>query len=278
MKNHAINFINQSQKITLKPPSTPLAINILFCYSNKVLNETYLDHDQIMNDNNSLCDFTRDILNQNSILYDINIVNVCTIEVDDLQNTPASWSFPTSSIALLNSYVQGNLLQVNDLKELFSATVIVFETFFTSDISDVTAMSYTTGITSTPEACLCLCRSLVTVDKDTFDISPLILAHELGHLMGCRHPVGQFTTFESQYAGSYGHGILQNPRAPYDKIHNPFEYGDIMSYSNDRVYYYSNPTRFPYPEPYLDIAGGVVGVSEAYKIVEENLPKLAGIF
>jgi len=251
------------KKCTLKPPLTTLTIEILFCYSNKVLSETYLNQDQIINDNNSLCNFTKDILNQNSIHYDINIVNACTIDIDNLQNTSASWVFPTNAIALLNSYVQGNLLQVNDLKELFNATVIVFEIFFVSDISDIMAISYKTGITSANEVCLCLCRSLLAGGKDTFEISPLILAHELGHLMGCRHPVGQLTNFEEQYAGSYGHGILQNPREPYDRIHNPFEYGDIMSYSNNRVYYYSNPTTFPYPEPYLDVAGGVVGVSEA---------------
>lgn len=70
----------------------------------------------------------------------------------------------------------------------------------------------------------------LALGKNTFDVSPLLLAHKLGYLMAYQHPLGQ------------------------------------------------NTTHFPYFNPYQDSAGGVIGKSEAYKLVESNLPKLAVIF
>lgn len=112
-------------------------------------------------------------------------------------------------------------------------------------MQSLTGLSYTIGISNANEACLCICRSSKAFLKLNIELSPIILSHELGHLMGCRHSLEESETFEQKYAGSYGHAILKDPKLPYDKQTNPAEYGDIMSYANNVVLYYSNPNHFP---------------------------------
>ncbi|XWO14261.1 Metallo-peptidase family M12 [Candidatus Hepatincola sp. Pdp] len=282
MKNDIIKH-QQGKPLFLKKDlynnPTPLTINILFCYSKEVLMNTYMMMpNRIIDDNNKLCLETQDIFNNNAPQYLTRVINAGTIQVDNLQNEPSSFIFPSGTQTLLNNYVNGQYPNVNALRVQYNATIVVFEIFFASNTQDLVGLSYQTGINAVAESCLALCRSSKAFPNNNYQLSPIILAHELGHLMGCNHSIEEGTIFENQYAGSYAKAILQDENKPYDADTNPANYGDIMTYASNVVLCYSNPTIFPYPEPYTNVAGGVVGVSEAYKVVQTNLPKLAGIF
>lgn len=266
-------------KNTMYNNPTPLEIRILFCYSKEVLMNTYMGNHLIINgDNDSLCAYTKDVFNWNTTKYNVNITNIYTVQIHDLQNNPNSFLYSVGSRELLDDYVNGKYPAINALRNQYNATVVVFETFFVPPTTELKGLSYKTDITSNNEACLCLCRSSSAYRKMNTHLSPTILAHELGHLIGCRHSLEEGEYFEQQYAGSYGHAILKDPTKTYDAKNNPAEYGCIMSYASTVVPLYSNPTKFPYPNPHENTAVGVSGVSEAYKVVEENLPKLAGVF
>jgi len=106
-----------------------------------------------------------------------------------------------------------------------------------------------------------------------------ILAHEFGHLMGCLHPhdlrggVKNQPGFDNTSPNTNNHGDCI-----IDTYTGKIVTGTIMSYVEQPILYYSNPTIFKYPAPYQNVACGLKGVSEAYKTVNNNIQKLAGIF
>lgn len=58
-------------------------------------------------------------------------------------------------------------------------------------------------------------------------------------------------------------------------------FGTIMvsKISTDKqILYYSNSNLFRYPSPVQNTPCGVAGISENYKIIEKNLPRLAATF
>ncbi|UQY79828.1 Zinc-dependent metalloprotease family protein [Candidatus Hepatincola sp. Av] len=259
-----------------------LEIKVLFCYSPEVLANTYRDLSQLKSDNQELCQILEDIFQNNIITYNVSVLMVDNIEVKELQ-TQWCLHFPSLTPTQLNYLVKspssqswykrlkfGSLPQ--DLLELQNnafATVVVLETVIQD--SSIVGVSAKIGITNSQEAFIGIGRSLNIKGQLTCVLDKILLAHECGHLMGCRHPRGVGGRgFDNTPGNNHGHCLLDTS--------GNIVAGTIMSYARDAILYYSNPNIFKYPAPYQNMPCGVVGESEAYKTVNNNVQKLVGIF
>ncbi|UQY79830.1 Metallo-peptidase family M12 [Candidatus Hepatincola sp. Av] len=264
-----------------------LEIRVLFCYSPEVLSYTYYNFQHLQEDNQEICFFTQDILRRNITTYNVTVNMINTVKVDNLQQQysityPCLTHKQADDLALctLQQSMQNNdpaklgILPTHllRLKNANNATVLVLQVVL-CDITGikVTGVSSTIGIKSARESIICLGRTLFATGVKNSYIDPTILAHELGHLMGCRHPYGAGTGFDNTNSNSHGHCLVDNNSG---KV----VLGTIMSYAKTITPYYSNPYVFAYPPPYQNIPCGVAGLSEACITVNNNIQKLAGIF
>lgn len=268
-----------------------LEIRVLFCYSPEVLEKTYYNKANLVQDNDELCCITEDIFKANVTTYNVSITKVADTEIKTLQyqwgTTVAELSdiqlqrlvmstTPTGYIySCFNRLQFGTLPQkLLELKEVWGATVVVLETLLNNDCETadgVMGVSSLIGINNPEEAFVGLGRQRITKKQATSFLTPTTLAHELGHLMGCKHPKGDESYgCDNTDGNSHGHYL-------YDLYGNVVA-GTIMSYYDDPIWYYSNPTLYRYPAEYQDKPCGKFGESEAYKTVNNNIQKLAGIF
>ena len=269
-----------------------LEIKVLFCYSPEVLTNTYYNLTELQKDNLGLCNITQGVFRKNITSYNVSVRVANMVQVDILQmqdNTHYSCldieQMTRLSECTTQYSLQNNPLKFGPLPEYLlrlkrdnQATIIVLQTLVCEKIG-ITLMavgaSATIGVQHSKENVVCVGRTSLTYNFNTNVLEPLILAHELGHLMGCRHPYnpnsveGGFTNTKSTNS-NHGHCILNAA--------NEAVVGTIMSYAENQIFYYSNPNIFEYPTPYQNIPCGIVGESEAYKIVDSNIQKLAGIF
>ncbi len=264
-----------------------LEIRVLFCYSPEVLADTYYNFQHLQEDNQEICFFTQDILRRNISTYNVTVSMVNTIKVDNLQ-TQYSIIYPCLTHKQVDDLAFCTLqqsMQNNDpskfgvlpthllrLKNANNATVLVLQVVL-CDVTGtrVTGVSATIGIRSARESIMCLGRTLFARGVKSSYIDPTILAHELGHLMGCRHPYGTGTGFDNTLGNNHGHCLV-------DYNSGKVVLGTIMSYAKTITPYYSNPYLFAYPPPYQNEPCGLAGLSEAYITVNNNIQKLAGIF
>lgn len=272
------------------PPN--LEIRVLFCYSPEVLTNTYYSLTKLQEDNLGLCNITQGIFRRNITTYNVSVIVVNMVKIDILQmqdNTHynclnTNQMSDLSKCTTLNS-LHNNPLKFGPLPEYLlklkrdnQASVIVLQTLLCETIG-ATAMiagtSSTIGVRSSRENVVCVGRASLTYNINTYWLEPIILAHEFGHLMGCKHPYNPngdiakgFVNVKSN--SKHGHCILNSAGEAI--------VGTIMSYAQKQIFYYSNPNIFEYPAPYQNIPCGVLGESEAYKIVDSNIQKLAGIF
>ncbi|UQY79829.1 Metallo-peptidase family M12 [Candidatus Hepatincola sp. Av] len=271
-----------------------LEIRVLFCYSPEVLTNTYYNLTKLQEDNLGLCNITQGIFRNNVTTYNVSVRVANMVQVDILQmqdNTHYSCldidQMTKLSECTTQYSLQNNPLKFGPLPEYLlrlkrdnQATIIVLQTLVCEQIGItlmVSGASATIDVKNSKENVVCVGRTSLTYNLNTNVLEPLILAHELGHLMGCLHPynpnshivVSGFTKTKSNNS-SHGHCILNAA--------NEAVVGTIMSYAQNQVFYYSNPNIFEYPPPYQNIPCGIVGESEAYKIVNNNIQKLAGIF
>ncbi|UQY81012.1 Zinc-dependent metalloprotease [Candidatus Hepatincola sp. Av] len=268
------------------PPD--LDIKVLFCYSSEVLKYSYHNLEQLKADNQGLCAITQDILSKNVTTYNVSVTLAGNVEIEELQER---YGMPNST---LNSEQLTQLAECtldtekvrnrtifdelpNDLLELkedYNATVLVLQVALTSAYGRVIeGDSAIIGTTASRDNTVVIGRSPSMKDKQTYVFDETVLAHEFGHLMGCRHPTGLANTggFDNTPGNNHGHCLYSA------KLRRSL-YGTIMSYADNIILYYSNPNIFQYPADFKKYACGEVGRSEAYLTVNANIQKLAGIF
>ena len=268
-------------------PRTNLEIKVLFCYSPEFLTNTYHNINELEADNQKLCDITQEILKTNVVSHKISLIKVMDFQFATLQK---KWGkrYPALSIqdnislvespadpSLFNKWKYGSLPKLLvKTKEVLQATIVVLQTVLSDRVTSYNrnplGVACKIGITQPEETFVVLSRKTKLKGKLTADMSPTILAHEFGHLMGCRHPYGAGFGLDPNLSRSHGHMVR-------DKNGNAVV-GTIMSYASTRILYYSNPTLFAYPNKYQNIPCGVVDESEAYLTVNNNIKKLAGVF
>jgi len=270
------------------PPN--LDIRVLFCYSPEVLANTYYNLAQLEEDNQGLCALTQDMLRKNVYMYNVSVTLVKTEKVDNLQtqfgihrNCLLDWQFNKLSECTLpetanqypsmfpDDFING-LLQ---LKADNKATVLVLQALLCSaSASGIPLYSKghasMIGVRESKENVVAIGRASRLKGIKLSSRPTVILTHEFGHLMGCRHPKGTKAGYDSTEGNSHGHCIE-------DAAGNMVQ-GTIMSYAKKKVFYFSNPHFFRYSEPHQDKPCGILGESEAYKTVNLNIQKLAGIF
>ena len=265
-----------------------LEIKVLFCYSPQVLQKTYSNLNELKTDNKVICDATTGILGQNINrgIYKIRVLNVGNHEVKNLQKingtmrnclTHVQMRQLVIGLATNASYIvpmYGSLLkQLLILKNYYKATVVVLQLVLCQNTTNarVVATSGKIDIINSNEAFIAIGRTVSA--NPTVNTIFWLLAHEFGHLMGCRHPYGVTAVgFDNAATGNnHGHCFINSAT-------NKVESGTLMSYAYPPVLYYSNPNLFAYPQPHENDACGEVGKSEAYKTVNANIQKLAGIF
>ena len=264
-----------------------LKIRVLFCYSPEVLQSTYRNFRQLATDNSNLCSITTGIFGQNLNrgVYKVNVFHVASVEIAKLQK---QYGIPKSCLTLAqvdrltnglatNATMYGNLRQqLLLLKNYYRATIVVLQVKLCRQVPNgarIIGVSGKVGITNSSEAFVAIARSPVVANKTTTATFCWVLAHEFGHLMGCRHPYGVTRSgFDNAATGNnHGHCFINSTT-------NKIECGTLMSYAEHPVMYYSNPNLFAYPHPHENDACGEVGKSETYLTVNANIQKLAGIF
>jgi len=267
------------------PPD--LEIKVLFCYSPEVLANTYNNIAELEADNQKLCNLTEDILKHNVISFGITLTKLVDFQFATLQK---QWGINYAELStdqtqelvespavtgIINSLKFGDTPKILlDTKKALGASIVVLQTVLRQDEvgcpRGVLGAASEIDITKPEEAFVIIGRKVNVKGQTTCSISPLVLAHEFGHLMGCRHPYGTGRGFDPESGDSHGHYLLDQ--------NGQIVAGTIMSYAKNRVPYYSDPNLFAYPPPYQNEPCGEAGVSQAFNIVNNNVQKLAGIF
>ena len=268
------------------PPD--LDIRVLFCYSTEALEYSYNNLAQLKADNQGLCAITQDIFSRNITTYNVSITLAGNVEIEELQERYRMSNSTLNSEQLTqlaqctldteklrNSTIFDELpADLLELKEAYTAAVLVLQVALTSAYGrGIESEAAIIGTTASRDNTVAIGRTPSMKDQQTYLFDETILAHEFGHLMGCRHPYGSKKSgFDNVATGNnHGHCFINSAT-------NKIECGTLMSYAEYPIMYYSNPNLFAYPHPHENDACGEVGKSEAYKTVNANIPKLAGIF
>jgi len=267
-----------------------LEIRVLFCYSPEVLLYTYPDIAMLIEDNKQTCQLIANTLNRNldRTKYNIKATYTDSVNVYKLQN---QWyrsntcltnrqldnlTICTSSNAWYIKPMFGRLpRKILELKSQYQASVVILQVHICrkdNNSSLFIGCAAGIGITKPSEAVISIGRSTAVLNRPNYRFNASMVVHELGHLMGCRHPKGMGAGCDNSGGNAHGHWF-KDPLGTAT-----FPYGTIMSYAERHILYYSNPNILKYPAPYQNIACGVLGESEAYKTVNNNVQKLAGIF
>lgn len=247
----------------------PLEIKVLFFYSPETLN-SYIDKKQLIEDNNDFCFILADILNHNIVKYKTKVTNVANILFKDMQNGKDLLS-PREIRRIAKNYPKGLYPNLIQLQVAYKANLVVFLPMVKEGYNffgNAAVICFKTPY----EACLALGRGKELKNKKTSECFPTLLPHEFGHILGCYHALKEGEQANSSYVPAYGHEVID--------LFGKTICGTIMASipAKKHIFYYSNPNLFCYPSPVQNTACGAVGVSENYKIVEENLPRLAATF
>ncbi|UQY79827.1 Zinc-dependent metalloprotease family protein [Candidatus Hepatincola sp. Av] len=264
-----------------------LEIRVLFCYSPEVLLYTYPHLAKLIEDNKETCQLIENTLNNNidRTKYNVKTTYTDSVNIYKLQN---QWyrnntcltarqldnlTICTSSNAWYIKIMFGGLpRKILELKKQYTASVVILQVHTCNDGTLFRGCSAGIGITKPSETVISIGRSDAVLNMPTYRYAAWMVLHELGHLMGCRHPKGTGDVCDNSGGNAHGHWF-KDPLGTAT-----FPYGTIMSYAEKHILYYSNPNLLKYPAPYQNTPCGVIGVSEAYKTVNNNVQKLAGIF
>ncbi|UQY80201.1 hypothetical protein HAV_00391 [Candidatus Hepatincola sp. Av] len=265
-----ISKINNKKETLLPlPHKIPLTIKVLFFYSPETL-KSYINKEQLIADSNDFCFILANILNHNIVKYKTTVTKVANIEFKDMQQGKEVLS--CSEIrSLTANYPKGVYPHLIQLQTAYKANLVVFLPMV-KDGNLFFGNAAALGFTTPYEACLSLGRGRELKNKKTSECFPTLLPHELGHILGCNHALTDGAQANGKRVPAYGH-IAEDE---FGEI----LYGTMMASIRPRkhIFYYSNPNLFCYPFPVQNTACGEVGISENYKIVEANLPRLAATF
>lgn len=265
-----ISKINKKKETLLSlPHKTSLNIKVLFFYSPETL-KSYVNKEQLIADIDDFCFILADILNHNIVKYKTTVTNVANIEFKDMQNGKEVLS-PNKIRKLTKNYPKGVYPHLMQLQVAYKANLVVFLPMV-KDGNLFFGHAAVIGFTTPYDACLSLGRGRELKNKKTSEYFPTLFPHEFGHILGCYHALQDGEPADSTRVPAYGHLVV-------DEFGKTIAGTMLASISSRRhILYYSNPNLFCYPSPVQNTACGKLGISENYKIVEANLPRLAATF
>lgn len=264
-----LNSLTQEDRAMVPPAMLAdyTTIRVLFCYSSNYLS-TYITPSKLTDDNTILCAIASAIFTNNNPPNNVIIMGVDNIEIDNLENGATCLADEDEIDNLFERYMNNELPLAINKAILLQTNLTVFQCKYCTDPDDLPfGTSYIIGFENPEEACVCLIRPPVITDTLLSDDEPTVLAHEIGHILGCSHNLEVGEVPNPSLTPGYGHAVFNSD--------NSIRCGTIMSYAQYPIWYFSNPNIFQYPSPDQNTPCGEVGISEAHSVVDANLPRLA---